>query len=75
MIISTSTKKKVNLQSSKESELIGVYDKIANVLYMKRFLVWQGFLANLNIIYQDNTISIKLEENVKESSGETDKAF
>ena len=75
MIISTSTKKKVNLQSSKESELIGVYDKIANVLYMKRFLVWQGFLANLNIIYQDNTRSIKLEENVKESSGETDKAF
>jgi hypothetical protein len=36
---------------------------------MKRFLEWQDFAVKLNIIYQDNTSTIKLEEKGKASSG------
>jgi hypothetical protein len=68
-IIGSSMKQKVNSRSSTESELIGVDDKIAKILWTKRFLEWQEFLVKLNIIYQDNTSTIKLEENGKESSG------
>ena len=37
-IISSSTKQKVNLLWSSESELVVVNDKISKVLWMKRFL-------------------------------------
>jgi hypothetical protein len=74
-IISSSSKQKVNSRSSTEAELIGVDDKISKCLWMKRFLEWQGFTVKLNIIYQDNTSSIKLEENGKESSGKRTRHF
>jgi hypothetical protein len=62
-IIGSSMKQKVNSRSSMESELIGVDDKSAKILWTNRFLEWQDFLVKLNIIYQDNTSTIKLEEN------------
>jgi hypothetical protein len=74
-IIGTSTKQKVNSRSSTESELIGVDDKIAKVLWMKRFLEWQDFAVKLNIIYQDNTSTIKLEVKGKASSGKRTRHF
>ncbi len=74
-IISGSNKQKANSRSSTESEIIAVDDKIAKVLWMKRFLGWQGFTVKLNIIYQDNTSSMKLEENGKESSGKRTRHF
>jgi hypothetical protein len=74
-IIGSSTKQKVNSRSSTESELIGVDDKIAKILWTKRFLEWQDFQVKLNIIYQDNTSTIKLEENGKESSGKRTRHF
>jgi hypothetical protein len=74
-IIGSSTKQKVNSSSSTESELIGVDDKIAKVLWMKRFLKWQDFAVKLNIIYQDNTSTIKLEELGKASSGKRTRYF
>jgi hypothetical protein len=52
-----------------------VDDKIANILWTKRFLEWQDFRVKLNIIYQDNTSTIKLEENGKESSGKRTRHF
>jgi hypothetical protein len=55
--------------------LIGVDDKIAKILWTKRFLEWQEFLVKLNIIYQDNTSTIKLEENGKESLGKRTRHF
>ena len=42
---------------------------------MKRFMERQGFPVKLNIIYQDNTSSIKLEENGKESLRKLTKHF
>jgi hypothetical protein len=74
-IIGSSTKQKVNSRSLTESELIGVDDKISRVLWTKRFLEWQEFLVKLNIIYQDNTSTIKLEQNGKESSGKRTRHF
>ena len=62
-IIISPTKEKINLQSSIESELIGVDEKISKVLYMNHFQECQVFSVQLNIIYQDNTSSIKLEDN------------
>jgi hypothetical protein len=74
-IIGSSMKQKVNSCSSTESELIGVDDKIAKILWTKRFLEWQDVLVKLNIIYQDNTSTIKLERNGKESSGKRTRHF
>ena len=39
---------------------------------MNRFIESQGFHINLNVIYQDNTSTIKLAENGKYSSGKRD---
>jgi hypothetical protein len=65
----------VNSRSSTDSELIGVDDKISRVLWTKRFLEWQEFWVKLNIIYQDNTSTMKLERNGKESSGKRTRHF
>ena len=58
----------MNSRSSTEAELIGVDDKISKILWIKRFLEWQGFDVKLNI-YQDNTSTMKIENNGKVSSG------
>ena len=68
MIISDSTKQKVNSRSFTEAELIGVDDRISKVLWAKRFMECQGFKVKLDIIYQDNTSTMKLEKNGKASS-------
>ena len=69
MIVSDSTKQKVNSRSSTEAELIAVDDRISKILWTKRFIESQGFKVKLNIIYQDNTSSMQLENNGKASSG------
>jgi hypothetical protein len=74
-IIGSSTKQKGNSRSSTKSELIGVDDKISRVLWTKRFLEWQEFLVKLNIIYQDNTSTMKPEWIGKESSGKRTRHF
>jgi hypothetical protein len=74
-ILSSSTKQKVNTRSSTESELVGVDDKISKVLWMKRFLEWQDFKVKTNIVYQDNTSTMKLAEKGKESSGKRTRHF
>ena len=74
-IIGGSTKQKVNSRSSTEAELNGVDDRISKVLWTKRFLEAQGIEIKLNIIYQDNTSTIKLAENGKASSGKRTRHF
>jgi hypothetical protein len=74
-IISDSLKQKVNSRSSTESEIVGVDDEIHKVVWAKRFVEYQGFKVKLNIIYQDNTSSMKLEQNGKESSGKRTRHF
>jgi hypothetical protein len=74
-IFRSSTKQKLNSCSSTESEIIDVDNKISKVLWMKRFLEWQGFAVKLNIIYQDNTSCMKLEENGIASLGKRTQHF
>ena len=70
-ICNDSSKQKVNTRSSTESELISIDDKIAKIMWMKRFIEQQGFYVNLNLIYQDNTSTIKLAD----SSGKRTRYF
>ena len=74
-ICNDSSKQKVNARSSTEAELISIDDKIAKIMWMKRFIENQGFYINLNVIYQDNTSTIKLAENGKYSSGKRTRHF
>ena len=50
-------------------------DKIAKVMWGKRFLQEQGFEVNPNLVYQDNAITIKLEVNGKASSMKRTRRF
>ena len=74
-IVSSSTKQKVNSRSTTEAELIAVDDKVSKIIWSKKFLEHQGFKVNLNIIYQDNTSTIKLMNNGKLSSGKRTRHF
>ena len=69
MICTFSNKQKVNSKSSTEAELIAVDNKVSKVIWTKRFIEHQGFNVKLNIIYQDNMSSFKLETNGMESTG------
>ncbi len=43
-----------------ESKLIGLYNKIGNVLWMRQFLEAQGCKINTNIVYQDSMSNLSL---------------
>jgi hypothetical protein len=71
--IVSSTKHKINTQSSTESELVGVNDMISSILCTQYFLNHQGYKVNDNIIFQENKSSMLLERNGKASSGKCTK--
>ena len=50
-------------------------DKIAKVIWTKKFIECQGFKVKLNIVYQDNQSTLKLANNGKESSGKRTRHF
>ena len=76
-VLSISTKQKINTKSSTEAELVGVDDALPHNLWCKRFLTAQGyqngkdkktgFIGHTNLLYQDNTSSIRMETNGKAS--------
>lgn len=65
---STSSKQKLVSRSSTESEVIGVYDVMPQVLWTGHFLGAQGIDVTDTILYQDNMSSILLEKNGRSSS-------
>ena len=67
--IVSSTKQKLNTQSSTESELVGVDDMMPIVVWSWYFLMAEGYGVTQNLLLQDNKSSILLERNVKASSG------
>ena len=67
-IYSGSWKQRLVARSSTESELIGVYDALPQVLWTKQFLEEQGWSNSATVMYQDNTSSILLERNGWSSS-------
>lgn len=46
-----------------------VDDKISKVMWIKRFLEHQNYHIHYNVIYQDNTSTMRIETNGKESCG------
>ena len=48
---------------------------ISEIVWMKKFIEHQGFKVKLNVIYQDNTSTMKLVNNGKISSGKRTRHF
>ena len=67
-IYSGSWKQRLVSRSSTESESIGVYDVLPQMLWMKQFLEEHGRLDTTTVVYQDNTSSILLERYGRSSS-------
>jgi hypothetical protein len=78
-LISGSYKQKINTKSSTESELVGVDDGMPFIMWIRLFYIEQFKLypsdhpmkeiGQKNIILQDNTSTIQLENNGRRSSG------
>ena len=72
-ILSKSSKQKLNTTSSTEAELVGVYDGMIELLWVKYFLEAQGYVSYPTVLWQDNKSAILLEKNGKRSSGKRTK--
>jgi len=72
-VTSSSTKHKIPSKSSCESEIIGMYDKIGDILWTRQFLEAQGYTIQSNIIYQDNMSTLSLAKNGYVSSSKRTK--
>ena len=70
---SSSTKQKIPSKSSCESEIIGLYDKVGDVLWTRQFLEAQGYKIDTNIVYQDNMSTLSLAKNGYVSSSKRTK--
>jgi len=64
-----STKQKLNIKSSTESELVDMDDLMPQILWTRLFLESQDYSVRTNILYQENLSTIKLINNGRASSG------
>ena len=62
-------KQKLNVRSSTEGEQIGASDALGLLLCGKYFIKMQGYMVQLNKLYQDNKSTILLETNGCISNG------
>ena len=60
-VYSSSWKQKMVTRSSTESEVVGVYDVLPQILWTKKFLEDQGVNIKETVLYQDNMSSMLLE--------------
>ena len=58
-----------------EPKLIAADDKIAMIIWSKRFIECQGFKVNLSVMHQDNASTLKLMTNGKLSSDKQARHF
>ena len=68
-IISGSANQKRNERSTTESELNGTNDRMSKIVWVKNCVKYQDYPVKLNIIFHNNTSTIKLLDNGKESLG------
>ena len=45
---------------ARASEIIGLYDKVSNILWTRQFLEAQGYKIQTNVVYQDNVSTLSL---------------
>ena len=62
-----SSKQRINTKSSTEAELVGVSEFLPYNIWLTNFLKEQGYPIENNILMQDNTSAIKLENNGRNS--------
>ena len=62
--MSMSRAQKMNTRSSTESELVGVYDALQEILWGKYFIEAQEHKIDHNILLQDNKSTISLQQTV-----------
>ena len=74
-VISTSSKQKINTESSTTAELVGVDYVLPLVLWVPLFMKEQGYEISENVIKQDNKSTILLATNGKASSGKRTRAL
>ena len=74
-ICSNSTTQKSNTRSLTELELNGIDEKINKVVRTKRCFKWQKFEVKLNMVYQDNTSTMKLANNGRASTSKCTRHF
>jgi hypothetical protein len=60
---SSSNKMKCNTQSSTETELISLQDKLPDVISTRYFVECQGYEIDEYVIFQDNMSALSLEKN------------
>jgi hypothetical protein len=65
--IASSTKQKLNTQSSTETEIVGAADFMPAICWTRYFMKAQGYGVKDNVLFQDNKSSILLEKNGKAS--------
>ena len=70
---SSSSKHKIPSKSSTESKIIGLYDKVGDILWTRQFLEAQGYIIHTNIVYQDNMSTLSLAKNGYVSSSKRTK--
>jgi hypothetical protein len=70
---SLSNKQKIPSKSSTQSEIIGLYDKTSDILWMRNFLEAQGYAISIKIVCQDNMSTLSLAKNCHLSSSKCTK--
>ena len=73
MTVSLSRKHKIPSKSSCESKIIGLYDKVSDILWTGQFLEAQGYNIQTNVVYQDNMSTLSLAKNGYVSSSKRTK--
>ena len=58
VVIGSSLKQKLNMNSSTEGQLLGSHNGLSVVLWSKNFIEAQGYTMEHNKLYQDNKIAI-----------------
>ena len=64
----SSKKQKMNTKSSTEAELVGAGDFLPQTIWTTNFLKHMGYTVGESRFYQDNTSTMKLERNGRQSS-------
>jgi hypothetical protein len=54
---------KYNIQSSTETELISIHNKLPDIIWTRYFVEGQGYNIDEYMIFQDNMSSLSLEKN------------
>jgi hypothetical protein len=68
LIYSISRKQKLNTTSSTESQSVGAYDAVSQIVWTQYFLLAQNVKVSHNILLQGNKSAMLLEKNGTPSS-------